>query len=125
MTVLTFLCYLVDNVWENKNYKNDIHSAGDFNKGFKEIKELYKDICNFQQEKKCLEELVWDKHTGDLIRYVDLGNTKLNIAALGKQKKFIHMFSRSIEVWSSPTFLQKFLLPPSFFLCIAISVSAY
>ena len=44
--------------------------------------------------------MVWNKHTDDLIMYVDLGNARLNAAALGKQKKFIQMFSRSIEVWS-------------------------
>ena len=42
--------------------------------------------------------MVWNKHTDDLIMYVDLGNARLNAAALGKQKKFIQMFSRSIEV---------------------------
>ena len=44
--------------------------------------------------------MVWNKHTDDLIMYVDLGNARLNAVALGKQKKFIQMFSRSIEVWS-------------------------
>ena len=81
-----------------RDCKNYIRSAGGFNKGFNEIKEFYKDVGNFQQEKKCLKELVWDKHTDDLIRYVDLGHAKLNAAALEKQKNFIQIFSRSTEV---------------------------
>ena len=31
---------------------------------------------------KIHEDLVWDKHTGDLIGYVDLGDTELNYATL-------------------------------------------
>ena len=37
---------------------------------------------------KIQEDLVWDKHTGDLIGYVDLGNTELNYAALKKTDEF-------------------------------------
>ena len=33
---------------------------------------------------KIHEGLVWDKHAGDLIRYVDLGNAELNAAFLKK-----------------------------------------
>ena len=35
---------------------------------------------------KIKEDLVWDKHIGYLIEYVDLGNTELNDAALEKNK---------------------------------------
>ena len=31
---------------------------------------------------KIQEDLVWDKHTGDFIGYVDLGNAELNAATL-------------------------------------------
>ena len=34
------------------------------------------------------EDLVWDKHTGELIGYVDLGNTELNYAALKNPDEF-------------------------------------
>ena len=30
------------------------------------------------------EDLVWDKHTGDLIGYVNLGDSQLNFATLKK-----------------------------------------
>ena len=33
---------------------------------------------------KIQENLVWDKHTGDLIGFVDLGDTELNYATLRK-----------------------------------------
>ena len=35
-------------------------------------------------EMKIQEDLLWDKHTGDLIGYVDFGNTELNFATLKK-----------------------------------------
>ena len=42
---------------------------------------------------KIQEDLVWDKHTGDLIGYVDFGSTELNYAALKKKTmNFHHMF---------------------------------
>ena len=34
------------------------------------------------------EDLVWDKHAGDLLGYVDLGNTELNAATLKKADEF-------------------------------------
>ena len=35
-------------------------------------------------EMKIQENLVWDKHTGDLIGFVDLGDTELNYATFKK-----------------------------------------
>ena len=35
-------------------------------------------------EMKIQEDLVWDKHTGDLIGYVNLGDSQLNYATLKK-----------------------------------------
>ena len=35
-------------------------------------------------EMKIQSNLVWDKHTGELIGYVDLGHTELNYATLEK-----------------------------------------
>ena len=35
-------------------------------------------------EMKIQENLVWDKHTGDLIGYVDFGDAELNCATLEK-----------------------------------------
>ena len=35
-------------------------------------------------ETKIQEDLVWDKHTGDLIGYVNLGDSQLNYATLKK-----------------------------------------
>ena len=35
-------------------------------------------------EMKIQENLVWDKHTGDLIGFVDLGDAELNYATLQK-----------------------------------------
>ena len=37
-----------------------------------------------KDEMKIQEKLVWDKHTGDLIGFVDLGDTELNYATLQK-----------------------------------------
>ena len=37
---------------------------------------------------KIQESLVWDKHTGYLIGFVDLGDTELNYASLKKSEEF-------------------------------------
>lgn len=75
-----------------RDYKNYIRPTQGFNKDV--INELLKNIEQFSEEEKYVvllldemkiqEDLVWDKHTGDLIGYVDLGNTELNYAALKK-----------------------------------------
>ena len=38
-------------------------------------------------EMKIQGDLVWDKHTGDWIGYVDLGGTQLNYATLKKSEE--------------------------------------
>ena len=49
---------------------------------------LLKMLSSLLDEMKIQEDLVWDKHTGDLIGYVDLGNTELNYAALKNPDEF-------------------------------------
>lgn len=73
-----------------RDYKNYIRPERGFNPGV--LKELSKLVENFSDqerfvtilidEMKVQEDLVWDKHTGDLIGYVDLGDKELNCATL-------------------------------------------
>ena len=42
-------------------------------------------------EMKIQENLVWDKHTGDLIGYVDFGDAELNYATLQKSNIATHV----------------------------------
>ena len=75
-----------------RDYKNYIRPQQGFNA--KVINELSCVVNNFTNQEKYVvilmdemkiqEDLVWDKHTGDLIGYVDLGNTELNCATLKK-----------------------------------------
>lgn len=77
-----------------RDYKNYIRPQQGFNPPV--IKELANIVSKFQEiEKYCIilmdemkiqENLVWDKHTGDLIGFVDLGDTELNYATLPKSK---------------------------------------
>ena len=46
----------------------------------KSFSEEEKFVVLIHDEMKIQENLVWDKHTGDLIGYVDLGNMELNIS---------------------------------------------
>ena len=79
-----------------RDYKNYIRPTQGFNRDV--VNELAKNVENFSEEEKYTilllnemkiqEDLVWDKHTGDLIGYVDLGNTELNYAALKKTDEF-------------------------------------
>ena len=74
------------------DYKNYIRPERGFNKNI--INELKNKIKNFSDnekffvilmdEMKIQSNLVWDKHTGELIGYVDLGDTELNYATLEK-----------------------------------------
>jgi len=69
-----------------RDYKNYIHPQRGFNKNI--IEELKSKFENFSEEEKYVallldemkiqENLVWDKHTGELIGYVDLGDLALN-----------------------------------------------
>lgn len=75
-----------------RDYKNYIRPQQGFNKDV--IAELTNIVAKFQpmekyaiilmDEMKIQENLVWDKHTGDLIGFVDLGDTDLNYATLKK-----------------------------------------
>ena len=75
-----------------RDYKNYIRPERGFNKNI--INELKNKIKNFSDnekffvilmdEMKIQSNLVWGKHTGELIGYVDLGDTELNYATLEK-----------------------------------------
>ena len=73
-----------------REYRNYIHPKRGFNHEI--IKELINKTKDFSDKEKYVvllldemkiqENLVWDKHTGELIGYVDLGDTELNYASL-------------------------------------------
>eukprot|EP00794_Sanderia_malayensis_P013195 gene13195-14544_t len=75
-----------------RDYKNYIRPQQGFNKDV--VKELCLKVKDFSDaerfvilihdEMKIQENLVWDKHTGDLIGYVDLGNIELNCSTFKK-----------------------------------------
>eukprot|EP00794_Sanderia_malayensis_P002699 gene2699-3120_t len=78
-----------------RDYKNDIRPKQGFNKDV--IQELSSIMSQFQDiekygillldEMKIKEDLVWDKHTGDLIGFVNLGDPELNFATLKKSNE--------------------------------------
>lgn len=71
-----------------RDYKNYIRPKRGFNKEI--IAELVKKVEHFSEaekfvvllldEMKIQENLVWDKHTGELIGYIDLGDLSVNLA---------------------------------------------
>ena len=75
-----------------RDYKNYIRPERGFNKNI--INELKNKIKNFSDnekffvilmdEMKIQSNLVWDKHTGELIGYVDSGDTELNYTTMEK-----------------------------------------
>ena len=75
-----------------RDYKDYIRPQQGFNKDV--TNELKNNVSNFSNieryiillmdEMKVQENLVWDKHTGDLIGFVDLGDPHLNYATLQK-----------------------------------------
>ena len=75
-----------------RDYKNYIRPQRGFNKDV--VNELLGKVKHFSDnekffvvlmdEMKIQENLVWDKHTGDLIGYVDFGDAELNYATLQK-----------------------------------------
>ena len=75
-----------------RDYKNYIRSQQGFNaEVINELSCVVKNFTNQEKyvailmdEMKIQEDLVWGKHTGDLIDYVDLGSTELNYATLKK-----------------------------------------
>ena len=50
----------------------------------KDFSDIEKFVVLLFDEMKIQENLVWDKHTGELIGYVDLGDIDLNYATLEK-----------------------------------------
>ncbi|XP_065654860.1 uncharacterized protein LOC136081473 [Hydra vulgaris] len=79
-----------------RDYKNYIKPKRGFNKEIiDELKEKTKDfseqekfIVILMDEMKIQENLVWDKHTGEIVGYVDLGDADVNIATLPKVDDF-------------------------------------
>ena len=77
-----------------RDYKNHIRPQRGFNPEI--VADLKKKIEGFSpaekfvgiqfDEMKIQEDLVWDKHTGDLIGFVDLGDDNVNFATLKDQK---------------------------------------
>ena len=73
-----------------RDYKNYIHPKQGFNHEIiNELKNKIKDFSDIERfmvilfdEMKIQENLVWSKHTGDLIFFVDLGDVNLNYATL-------------------------------------------
>ena len=73
-----------------RDYKNYIHPKQGFNHEIiNELKNKIKDFSDIEHfmvilfdEMKIQENLVWSKHTGDLIGFVDLGDVNLNYATL-------------------------------------------
>ena len=73
-----------------RDYKNYIRPQRGFNnvvvEGLRKKTMLFSDIERYVyillDEMKIQEELVWDKHTGELIGFVDLGDTTINYATL-------------------------------------------
>ena len=78
-----------------RSYKNYIRPKQGFNSSIitelctkvKDFSEVEKNIVILMDEMKIQENLVWDKHTGELIGFVNLGDIDLNYAALQKVDK--------------------------------------
>ena len=73
-----------------RDYKNYIRPECGFNPKVieelalktKDFSSVEKFICICFDEMKIQDDLVWDKHTGELIGFVDLGDVNLNYASL-------------------------------------------
>ena len=71
-----------------RDYKNYVRPTRGFNTEV--INELAKKTVSFSEIERCVttlfngmksqEHLVWDKHLGDFIRFVDLGDININYA---------------------------------------------
>ena len=78
-----------------RDYKNVIRPERGFNPDL--INDLAEKVKNFTDlerytvllldEMKIQEDLVWDKHSGELIEFVDLGDADVNFANLKDQKE--------------------------------------
>ena len=84
-----------------RDYKNYITPQRGFNKEI--LNELIKKTENFSEnekfvillmdEMKIQENLVWNKHTGELVGFIDLGDTDVNFATLKDREKLAsHVF---------------------------------
>ena len=79
-----------------RDCKNYIRQRQAFNKNIvyplKNIVQTFSDVEKYciilMNEMKIQESLVWDKHTGDIIDFVDLGDTELNYATLKESEEF-------------------------------------
>ena len=79
-----------------RDYKNYTRPQRGFNPEI--VNELIHKVRNFSDiekyivllfdEIKIQENLVWDKHTGELIGFVDLGDVDVNYATLQKVDEF-------------------------------------
>ena len=74
-----------------RRYKNYIRPETDFNKNINELKNKIKNFSDnkkffviLMDEMKIQSNLVWDKHTEELIGYVDLRDSELKYATLEK-----------------------------------------
>ena len=74
-----------------RDYKNCIRPERGFKKNINELENKIKDFPGNEKffvilmdKMKIQSNLFWDKHTGKLIGYVDLGDTELNYATLEK-----------------------------------------
>ena len=74
-----------------RDYKNYIRPERGFNKNINELKNNIKNFLNNEKffvilmdQMKIQSNLVWDKDTGELIGYVDSGDTELNYATMEK-----------------------------------------
>ena len=74
-----------------RDYKNYIRPERGFNKNINELKNNIKNFLNNEKflvilmdQMKIQSNLVWDKHTGEPLGYVDSGDTELNYATMEK-----------------------------------------
>ena len=70
--------YIRPETGSNKNIINELKNK---TKSFSDNEKFFVILMD---EMKIQSNLVWDKHTGELIGYVDLGDTELNYATLEK-----------------------------------------
>ena len=93
-----------------RDYKNYIHPTRGFNHNV--INDLAKKTAGFSgperyvtilfDEMKIQEDLVWDKHSGELIGFVDLGDINTNYAILKNVTELAtHVLSAKREFFAS------------------------
>ena len=80
-----------------RDYKNYIRSAGGFNPDV--INDLAKKTAEFKPEERFVsilfdemkfqEDLLWDKYSGELIGFVDLGDIQANFATFKDVKELV------------------------------------